>query len=77
MKLMSRLVKVAVRVNVQLQTTQRRYDIEISKRPNDRASDKVEQLKANLREVTHADNDTDIAEKCSLFDIQYVFRLEI
>ncbi|XP_037531428.1 cohesin subunit SA-2 [Nematolebias whitei] len=50
-KLMSGLVEVAVAVNVQLQTTQRRYDIEISKRPNERASDKVEQLKAILSEL--------------------------
>lgn len=67
-KLMSGLVEVAVAVNVQQQTTQRRYDIEISKMPSERASDKVEQLKATLSEVRHEDSDTDIAQKFSRFD---------
>lgn len=63
MKLMSGLVEVAVTVAVQQQTTQRRYDTENSKRPADRASDKLEQLKATLSEVTHTESDTDIVHR--------------
>lgn len=52
MKLMTGLVEVAVMVSVQLQTTQRRYDMENSKRAHDRASDRVEELQATISEVT-------------------------
>ncbi|XP_024859964.1 cohesin subunit SA-1 [Kryptolebias marmoratus] len=51
LKLMSGVVEVAVTVSVQLQTAQRRYDLENSKRPNNRASDKLEQLKATISEL--------------------------
>ncbi|KAM4732683.1 cohesin subunit SA-1 [Anableps anableps] len=51
MKLMTGLVNVAVAVSVQLQTTQRRYDIENSKSPHDRSSDRLEELKASIREL--------------------------
>ncbi|XP_026213699.1 cohesin subunit SA-1 isoform X2 [Anabas testudineus] len=50
MKLMTGLVKVTVIVSVQLQTTQRQYDMENSKRMHDRASDRLEELQARLRE---------------------------
>ncbi|XP_070693242.1 cohesin subunit SA-1-like [Pempheris klunzingeri] len=51
MKLMTGLVEVAVMVSVQLQTTQRRYDMENSKRAHDRASDRVEELQATINEL--------------------------
>ncbi|XP_008293622.1 cohesin subunit SA-1 [Stegastes partitus] len=51
MKLMTGLVEVAVIVSVQLQTTQRRYDVENSKRAHDRASDRLEDLQATIREL--------------------------
>ncbi|KAM9849651.1 cohesin subunit SA-1 [Aulostomus maculatus] len=51
MKLMTGLVEVAVTVSVQLQTTQRRYDSENSKRVHDRASDKLEELQATISEL--------------------------
>ncbi|XP_060903467.1 cohesin subunit SA-1 [Labrus mixtus] len=50
-KLMTGLVEVAVIVSVQLQTTQRRYDTENSKRAHDRASDRLEELKASISEM--------------------------
>lgn len=53
MKLMTGLVEVAVIVSVQLQTTQRRHDMENSKKPHDRASDRLEELQATITEVTH------------------------
>ncbi|XP_042349536.1 cohesin subunit SA-2 [Plectropomus leopardus] len=51
MKLMTELVEVAVIVSVQLQTTQRRYDTENSKRAHDRASDRLEELQATISEL--------------------------
>ncbi|XP_051810659.1 cohesin subunit SA-1 [Acanthochromis polyacanthus] len=51
MKLMTGLVKIAVLVSVQLQTTQRRFDAEKSKRELDRASDRLEELQATFREL--------------------------
>uniref|UniRef100_UPI0037E9BAFF cohesin subunit SA-1-like n=1 Tax=Semicossyphus pulcher TaxID=241346 RepID=UPI0037E9BAFF len=51
MKLMTGLVEVAVIVSVQLQTTQRRYDMENSKRAHDRASDRLEELQASISEM--------------------------
>lgn len=51
-KLMTALVDLAVAVSVQLQTTQRRCDIENSRIPPERASDRLEELKATIREVT-------------------------
>lgn len=53
MKLMTGLVEVAVIVSVQLQTTQRQYDMENSKKAHDRASDRMEELQATISEVTH------------------------
>lgn len=55
MKLMTGLVDVAVMVSAQLQTTQRQYDSEKSKRVHDRASERMEVLQATISEVnTHA-----------------------
>ncbi|AWP11782.1 putative cohesin subunit SA-1-like [Scophthalmus maximus] len=51
MKLMTGLVEVAVIVSVQLQTTQRRHDMENSKKPHDRASDRLEELQATITEL--------------------------
>ncbi|KAM9357284.1 cohesin subunit SA-3 [Symphorus nematophorus] len=51
MKLMTGLVEVALIVSVQLQTTQRRYDTENSKRAHDRASDRLEELQAAISEL--------------------------
>lgn len=50
---MTGLVEVAVVVAVQLQTTQRQYDVENSKRAHDRASDRLEELQATITEVTY------------------------
>lgn len=64
MKLMTGLVEVAVTVSVQLQTTQRQYNMENSKRVHNRASDRLEELQATISEVTHkctgasSENDT-------------------
>lgn len=52
-KLMTGLVKVAMGVSIQLQTAQRRCDIECSKTDSDKASDRLEELKASISEVTH------------------------
>lgn len=49
---MTGLVEVAVVVSVQLQTTQQQYNTENSKRAHDRASDRLEELQATIREVT-------------------------
>lgn len=49
---MTGLVEVAVLVSVQLQTTQQQYNTENSKRAHDRASDRLEELQATIREVT-------------------------
>lgn len=38
-------------VSVQLQTTQRRYDMENSKRAHDRSADRLEELQASISEV--------------------------
>lgn len=54
MKLMTGLVEVALTVSVQLQTTQRRYNMENSKRAHDRASDRLEELQTTINEVTHS-----------------------
>nr|XP_020480414.1 cohesin subunit SA-1-like isoform X2 [Monopterus albus] len=51
MKLMTGLVEVAVTVSIQLQTTQRQYDMEKSKRVHDRASDRLEELQATIKEL--------------------------
>ncbi|GAA6223099.1 cohesin subunit SA-1-like [Lates japonicus] len=51
MKLMTGLVEVAVIVSVQLQTTQRQYDMENSKKAHERASDRVEELQATISEL--------------------------
>ncbi|XP_040904363.1 cohesin subunit SA-1 [Toxotes jaculatrix] len=51
MKLMTEMVEVAVMVSVQLQTTQRRYDMENSKGEHDRASDRLEKLQATITEL--------------------------
>ncbi|XP_027864003.1 cohesin subunit SA-1 [Xiphophorus couchianus] len=51
MKLMTGLVDVAVAVSVQLQTTQRRCDIENSKSPRDQDSGRLEELKTAIREL--------------------------
>lgn len=53
MKLMTGLVEVALTVAIQLQTTQRRYDVENSKRAHNRSSDRLEELQATISEVTH------------------------
>uniref|UniRef100_A0AAQ5Z2K9 Cohesin subunit SA n=1 Tax=Amphiprion ocellaris TaxID=80972 RepID=A0AAQ5Z2K9_AMPOC len=50
MKLMTGFVDIVVVVSVQLQTTQRRYDVENSKREHDRASDRLEELQATVSE---------------------------
>lgn len=50
---MTGLVEVALTVSVQLQTTQRQYDMENSKRAHDRASDRLEELQATISQVTH------------------------
>lgn len=52
MKLVTGLVKVSLGVSIQLQTTQKRYDLEFSKRVSDRAPDRLEALKASVSEVT-------------------------
>ncbi len=56
MKLMSGLVEVALTVSVQLQTTQRQYDMENSKSPSDKASNRLEELQATISEVTEDRN---------------------
>lgn len=53
MKLMTGLVEVALTVSVQLQTTQRQYDMENNKRAHDRASGRLEELQATISEVRH------------------------
>lgn len=68
MKLMTGLVDVAVTVSVQLQTTQRLYDVENSKRPHDRATDRMEELQATISEVTHTHTYTRVClQTLSLF----------
>lgn len=54
MKLMTGLVDVALNVSVQLQTTQRQYNMENSKRASDRAPDRLEELQATVSLVTHS-----------------------
>uniref|UniRef100_A0A3Q2QQQ3 Cohesin subunit SA n=1 Tax=Fundulus heteroclitus TaxID=8078 RepID=A0A3Q2QQQ3_FUNHE len=51
MKLMTELVDIAVAVSVQLQTTQRQFDVENGKKPHERASDRLEELSASIREL--------------------------
>ncbi|XP_073343307.1 cohesin subunit SA-1-like [Pagrus major] len=51
MKLMTGLAEVAMIVSVQLQTTQRQYDMENSKKAHDRASDRLEELQATISEL--------------------------
>ncbi|KAG7518889.1 cohesin subunit SA-1-like [Solea senegalensis] len=51
MKLMTGVVEVAVTVQTQMQTTQRRYDVENSKRANDKATDRLEELQATITEL--------------------------
>ncbi|KAM9795140.1 cohesin subunit SA-1 [Neosynchiropus ocellatus] len=50
-KLTTGLVEQSVIVSVQLQTTQRQYDMENSKPLRDRASDKLEELQAVISEI--------------------------
>ncbi|XP_047209930.1 cohesin subunit SA-2 isoform X3 [Girardinichthys multiradiatus] len=50
MKLMTGLVDLAVAVSGQLQTTQRQCDTENSKGPHEQASDRLQELKASIRE---------------------------
>lgn len=71
MKLMTALVEVALTVSVQLQTTQRQYDMENSKRAHDRSSDRLEELQATVSEVTHSHTcthkrrlDTQLVSQC-------------
>lgn len=61
MKLMTGLVEVALTVSVQLQTTQRQYDMENNKRAHDRASGRLEELQATISEVTHTHKHTHAA----------------
>lgn len=56
MKLMTGLVDVALNVSVQLQTTQRQYNMENSKSASDRAPDRLEELQATVSLVTHSAN---------------------
>ncbi|XP_035990374.1 cohesin subunit SA-3-like [Fundulus heteroclitus] len=58
MKLMTELVDIAVAVSVQLQTTQRQFDVENGKKPHERASDRLEELSASIREVKHGGTQT-------------------
>ncbi|XP_030251378.1 cohesin subunit SA-1 isoform X2 [Sparus aurata] len=51
MKLMTGLAKAAMIVSVQLQTTQRQYDMENSKEAHDRAPDRLEELQATISEL--------------------------
>lgn len=51
MKLMTALVEVSVVVSVQLQTTQRRYDMENSRSPSDRQPGRLENLQAAITEL--------------------------
>ncbi|XP_068571632.1 cohesin subunit SA-1-like isoform X2 [Cebidichthys violaceus] len=51
MKLMTGLVEVAVLVSVQLQTTQRQYDMENGRGPHDRAPGRLEELRAAVSEM--------------------------
>ncbi|XP_034037865.1 cohesin subunit SA-2 [Thalassophryne amazonica] len=51
LKLMTGLVDVLVAVSIQMQTTQRLYDIECNKRASDRASDKLEELQTTISEL--------------------------
>ncbi|XP_074529935.1 cohesin subunit SA-1 [Halichoeres trimaculatus] len=51
MKLMTGLVEVAMVVSVQLQTTQRRYNMENTKKANDRAPGRLEELQASISEL--------------------------
>ncbi|KAM6952951.1 cohesin subunit SA-2 [Lycodopsis pacificus] len=51
MKLMTVLVEVAVIVSVQLQTTQRQYDLENGRGAHDRAPGRLEELEATISEM--------------------------
>ncbi|KAM9376194.1 cohesin subunit SA-2 [Pholidichthys leucotaenia] len=51
MKLMTGLVEVAVVASVQLQTTQRQFNMEKNKKPNDRVSDRLEELQTTISEL--------------------------
>lgn len=53
MKLMTGFVDAALKVSVQLQTTQRQCDMESSRSPQDRAPDRLVDLQATLSLVTH------------------------
>ncbi|XP_015243127.1 PREDICTED: cohesin subunit SA-3 [Cyprinodon variegatus] len=50
-KLMTGLVDVAVQVSAQLQTTQRQFDTEKSKKPHVQASDRLEELKSSIKKL--------------------------
>ncbi|XP_062332798.1 cohesin subunit SA-3 isoform X2 [Osmerus eperlanus] len=51
MKLMTALVEVAVTVFAQVKTTQRRYDVETTRSPEDRALGRLEELQANVSQL--------------------------
>lgn len=53
-KLMTGFVDAALNVSVQLQTTQRQYDMESSRSPHDRAPDRLLELQATVSLVTHS-----------------------
>ena len=54
MKMISAVVEVGVSVSTQLQTCQRRYDAESSKLPQDQATQRLEELQAVIKEVSHS-----------------------
>lgn len=54
MKLMTGFVDVAWNVSAQLQTTQRQCDMESSRSPRDRATDRLVELQATLSLVTRS-----------------------
>ncbi|KAM6953761.1 LOW QUALITY PROTEIN: cohesin subunit SA-2 [Aplochiton taeniatus] len=51
MKLMTGVVEVAVTVFAQMKTTQRRYDVERSKKAEDKAMQRLEELQATIKEL--------------------------
>ena len=54
MKMISAVVQVGVSVGTQLQTAQRRFDAESSKSPQDQATQRLEELQAAIKEVSHS-----------------------
>lgn len=51
---MTGFVDAALNVSVQLQTTQRQYDMESSRSPHDKAPDRLLELQATVSLVTHS-----------------------